>query len=43
MNYELTNLKADGSSIVLPLEPNCSPHPFDIMAIYAMYQTVTAD
>ncbi len=21
-------------------EPDCSPHPFDIMAIYALYQTV---
>ena len=21
-------------------EPNCSPHPFDIMAIYALYQTI---
>ena len=22
-------------------EPDCSPHPFDIMAIYALYQTVS--
>ncbi len=22
-------------------EPDCSPHPFDIMAINALYQTVT--
>ena len=21
-------------------EPDCSPHPFDLMAIYALYQTV---
>ena len=21
-------------------EPDCSPHPFDIMIIYALYQTV---
>ena len=21
-------------------EPDCSPHPFDIMAIFALYQTV---
>ena len=21
-------------------EPDCSPHPFDIMALYALYQTV---
>lgn len=20
-------------------EPDCSPHPFDILAIYALYQT----
>ena len=24
-------------------EPDCSPHPFDIMAIYALYQTVRDD
>ena len=22
-------------------EPDCSPHPFDVLAIYAAYQTVT--
>ncbi len=22
-------------------EPDCSPHPFDVMAIHALYQTVT--
>ena len=21
-------------------EPDCSPHPFDILALYALYQTV---
>ena len=21
-------------------EPDCSPHPFDIMAIFALYQTI---
>ncbi len=21
-------------------EPDCAPHPFDILAIYALYQTV---
>ena len=21
-------------------EPDCSPHPFDILAIYALYQTL---
>ena len=39
VNYELTNLKAAGSQFTLPPEPNCSPHPLDIMAIYAIYQT----
>ncbi len=29
---------------VQPLdEPDCSPHPLDILAIYAMCQTVRAD
>lgn len=23
-----------------PAEPDCSPHPFDVMAIYALYQNV---
>ncbi len=22
-------------------EPDCSPHPFDVMAVYALYQTVS--
>ena len=21
-------------------EPDCSPHPFDVLAIYALYQTI---
>ena len=21
-------------------EPDCSPHPFDVLAMYALYQTV---
>ncbi len=40
MNYENRNLKELPAWFVLPSEPDCSPHPFDIMAIYALYQTV---
>ena len=39
MNYEDRNLKARGPTYKLPIEPDCSPHPLDIMAIYAIYQT----
>ena len=39
MNYENTNLKARGPIHMLPTEPDCSPHPLDILAIYAIYQT----
>ena len=28
-----------GSAMNQLSEPDCSPHPFDIMAIYALYQT----
>ena len=40
MNYESIQLAVAGSSILrkLPDEPDCSPHPFDIMVIYALYQ-----
>ena len=33
MNYDT---KISGASN----EPDCSPHPFDILAIWALYQTV---
>ena len=36
MSYEREALP-DGS--LLPDDPDCSPHPLDIMAIYAIYQT----
>ena len=41
MNYENRNLKARGAPApyILPIEPNCSPHPLDILAIYALYQS----
>ncbi len=39
MNYENRNLRARGTKIELSTEPDCSPHPLDIMAIYAIYQS----
>ena len=33
MNY-------DGEVSQISDEPDCSPHPFDVMAIYAIYQNV---
>ena len=42
MNYENRNLKkrGRGPALRLPSEPDCSPHPFDVMAIFALYQTI---
>ena len=44
MNYdeEISQLieKAQLDMEDTPNEPNCSPHPFDLMAIYALYQNV---
>ena len=28
----------DGQDIVIRDEPDCSPHPMDIMAMFALYQ-----
>ena len=28
----------DGQDIVIGDEPDCSPHPMDIMAMFALYQ-----
>ena len=41
MNYnkELRNNVNIYGQVIMD-EPDCSPHPFDIMAIYALYQTV---
>ena len=38
MSYESTYLRTDNTH-KLPDDPDCSPHPFDVLAIYAMYQT----
>ena len=41
MNYD-NELWANRASngVVIRDEPDCSPHPFDIMAIFALYQTI---
>ncbi|MDE2817892.1 MAG: fibronectin type III domain-containing protein [Chloroflexota bacterium] len=39
MSYKERNLKAYDSTLILPREPNCSPYPLDILAIYALYQS----
>ena len=41
MNYD-NELWAnrDSNGVVIRDEPDCSPHPFDIMAIFALYQTI---
>jgi len=39
MSYESPYMPKPGdASSVLPDDPDCSPHPLDVMAIYAMYQ-----
>ena len=42
MNYNehTPGVLAAGDNLDLASEPDCSPHPLDIMAIYALYQTV---
>ena len=40
MNYEGVNLRTPGALLRLPGEPDCAPHPFDIMAMFALYQTI---
>ncbi len=37
---EIPDFIMNHNGIVGVNEPDCSPHPFDIMAIYALYQTV---
>ena len=40
MSYKDQNLRPGGDRFELDSESNCSPHPFDIMAIYALYQSL---
>ena len=39
LNYEGINLRTPGARLILLDEPDCAPHPFDIMAMFALYQT----
>ncbi len=43
MNYDDYDLKIPSlfrpATMELPAEPDCSPHPFDVMAINALYQS----
>ena len=39
VNYDWVNIYGY-DRVQTYYEPDCSPHPFDIMAIYALYQTV---
>lgn len=37
---ELTAVKGPRAAETPVEEPDCAPHPFDVMAIYALYQSV---
>ncbi len=43
-SYEMSHPTIDDSVMnywkYTAIEPDCSPHPFDIMAIYALYRAV---
>ena len=38
MSYEGIVLRTGLAASRLPNDPDCSPHPLDILAVYAMYQ-----
>ncbi len=38
MSYEGVALRTDVPDSKLPDDPDCSPHPLDVLAIYALYQ-----
>ena len=40
MSYEGRNLRIAGLPYRLDDDPDCAPHPLDVMAIYALYQTM---
>ena len=39
MNYD-SRVRRNQISGMIRHEPDCSPHPFDLMALHALYQTV---
>ncbi|MDE2902930.1 MAG: hypothetical protein OXP73_07855 [Chloroflexota bacterium] len=38
MSYEGLTLQTGDSKSLLPNDPDCSPHPLDVLAVYALYQ-----
>ena len=42
MSYEGIALRKGVSDSKLPNDPDCSPHPLDVLALYAMYQQESA-
>lgn len=38
MSYEGRELKKGESKSALPDDPDCSPHPLDVLVVYALYQ-----
>ncbi len=38
MSYEGLVLRTGLSASQLPNDPDCSPHPLDVLAVYALYQ-----
>ena len=38
MSYEGIALRTGVADSKLPDDPDCAPHPMDLLAIYAMYQ-----
>ena len=39
MNYQNEPFVVSNGTILRPIETDCAPYPFDIMAIYSLYQT----
>ncbi len=42
MSYESRELKKGDSKSLLPNDPDCSPHPLDVLAVYALYQQASS-
>ena len=38
MSYEGRVLRTGLAASQLPDDPDCSPHPLDVLAVYALYQ-----
>ena len=42
MSYEGLTLQTGDSKSKLPNDPDCSPHPLDVLAVYALYQQASS-